>query len=131
MSVPMTEEKLQDAIALSVEPSEINLNGKFDYSQMLLTAVKGNGEKYDASRDFAFKLDSEIIKVSKSGMVSPIKDGEAKLEIYHKNQKTTVTVRVAGSASDFEPDYVRDVMPVLSKLGCNGMNPPFKGSRSN
>ena len=119
MSVPMTEEKLQDAIALSVEPSEINLNGKFDYSQMLLTAVKGNGEKYDASRDFAFKLDSEIIKVSKSGMVSPIKDGEAKLEIYHKNQKTTVTVRVTGSASDFEPDYVRDVMPVLSKLGCN------------
>ena len=30
-----------------------------------------------------------------------------------------MTIRVAGSASDFEPDYVRDVMPVLSKLGCN------------
>ena len=119
MAVPMADDKLQDVIALSVEPSEINLNGKFDYNQMLLTAVKGTGESYDASRDFAFKVDSDVIKVSKSGMVEPIKDGEAKLEIFHKNQKTTLTVRVAGVSGDFKPDYVRDVMPVLSKLGCN------------
>ena len=119
MAVPMTDDKLQDVIALSVEPSEINLNGKFDYNQLLLTAVKGTGESYDASRDFAFKVDSDIIKVSKSGMVEPMKDGEAKLEIFHKNQKTTLTVRVGGVSGDFKPDYVRDVMPVLSKLGCN------------
>ena len=119
MSVPMAEDKLQDVVALSVEPSEINLNGRFDYNQLLLTAVKGNGDIYDASRDFAFKLDSDVIKVSKSGMVEPVKDGVAKLEIYHKNQKTSLTVRVAGVSGDFNPDYVRDVMPVLSKLGCN------------
>ena len=119
MAVPMADDKLQDVIALSVEPSEINLNGKFDYNQLLLTAVKGTGESYDASRDFAFKVDSDVIKVSKSGMVEPMKDGEAKLEIFHKNQKTTLTVRVAGVSGDFKPDYVRDVMPVLSKLGCN------------
>jgi WD40 repeat protein len=119
MSVPMADDKLQDVIALSVEPSEISLNGKFDYTQMLLTAVKGNGESYDASRNFAFKVDSDVIKVSKSGMVEPSKDGEAKLEIFHKNQTTTLTVRVAGVSGDFKPDYVRDVMPVLSKLGCN------------
>ena len=119
MAVPMTDDKLQDVIALSVEPSEINLNGKFDYNQLLLTAVKGTGESYDASRDFAFKVDSDVIKVSKSGMVEPMKDGEAKLEIFHKNQKTTLTVRVGGVSGDFKPDYVRDVMPVLSKLGCN------------
>jgi len=119
MSVPMADDKLQDVIALSVEPSEINLNGRFDYNQLLLTAVKGTGESYDASRDFAFKVDSDVIKVSKSGMVEPVEDGEAKLEIFHKNQKTTLTVRVAGVSGDFKPDYVRDVMPVLSKLGCN------------
>ena len=119
MSVPMAEDKLQDVIALAVEPSEINLNGKFDYNQLLLTAVKGTGESYDASRDFAFKVDSDVIKVSKSGMVEPMKDGKAKLEIFHKNQKTSLTVRVAGVGGDFKPDYVRDVMPVLSKLGCN------------
>jgi hypothetical protein len=119
LSVPMPKEKLQDVIALSVEPREIHLNGKFDYNQLLLTAVKGNGESYDASRDFAFKVDSDVVKVSKSGMVEPVKDGEAKLEIFHKNQKSTLTVRVAGVSSDYKPDYVRDVMPVLSKLGCN------------
>ena len=49
----------------------------------------------------------------------PVKDGEAKLEIFHKNQKSTLTVRVAGVSGDFRPDYVRDVMPVLSRSGCN------------
>ena len=119
LSVPMPKEKLPEVIALSVEPQEINLNSKFDYNQLLLTAVKGSGESYDASRDFAFKVDSDVIKVSKSGMVEPVKDGEAKLEIFHKNQKSTLTVRVAGVSGDFRSDYVRDVMPVLSKLGCN------------
>jgi len=119
LSVPMPKEKLPEVIALSVEPQEINLNSKFDYNQLLLTAVKGSGESYDASRDFTFKVDSDVIKVSKSGMVEPVKDGEAKLEIFHKNQKSTLTVRVAGVSGDFRPDYVRDVMPVLSKLGCN------------
>jgi len=119
LSVPMPGEKLPEVIALSVEPREIELNGKFDYNQLLLTAVKGNGESYDASRDFTFSVDSDVLKVSKSGMVEPLKDGEAKLTIVHKNQSSTLSVRVAGVGDDFKPDYVRDVMPVLSKLGCN------------
>ena len=81
--------------------------------------MKGNGESYDASRDFAFKVDSDVIKVSKSGMVEPMKDGEAKLEIFHKNQRPLLRFAWPGVGGDFKPDYVRDVMPVLSKLGCN------------
>jgi WD40 repeat protein/mono/diheme cytochrome c family protein len=119
LSVPMPGEKLPEVIALSIEPREIELNSKFDYNQLLLTAVKGNGESYDASRDFTFEVDSDVVKVSKSGMVEPLKDGEAKLTIVHKNQSSTLSVRVAGVGDDFKPDYVRDVMPVLSKLGCN------------
>ena len=119
LSVPLPEGKVPGVIALSVEPREIELNGKFDYNQLLLTAVKGNGESYDASRDFAFSIDSDVVKVSKSGMVEPVKDGEATLKIVHKNQTSTLSVRVSGVADEFKPDYVRDVMPVLSKLGCN------------
>ncbi len=88
---------------------------KCDYNQWLLPAVKGNGEGYDASRDFTFEVDSDVVKVSKSGMVEPLKDGEAKLTIVHKNQSSTLSVRVAGVGDDFKPDYVRDVMPVLSR----------------
>jgi len=119
LSVPMAEEKKPDVIALGVEPQEIRLNGRFDYNQLLLTAVRGSGESYDATRDFTFRVDSDVVKVSKSGMVEPVRDGEAKLEIVHKNQATTLNIRVAGMGGDFRPDYVRDVMPVLSKLGCN------------
>lgn len=119
VSVPLPKGKVPGVIALSVEPREIQLNGKFDYNQLLLTAVKGNGESYDASRNFTFEVDSDVVKVSKSGMVEPVKDGEATLTIVHKNQSSTLSVRVAGVGDDFTPDYVRDVMPVLSKLGCN------------
>ncbi len=119
LSVPLPKEKMPEVIALTVEPRDITLNSRYDYSQLLLTAVKGSGESYDASRDFTFSVDSDVVKVSKSGMVEPIKDGEASLTIAHKNQAIMLHVRVAGVSSDFEPDYVRDVMPVLSKMGCN------------
>jgi WD40 repeat protein len=119
LSVPLPKGKTPEVIALTAEPQEIQLNGKFDYTQLLLTAVKGNSESYDASRDFTFSVDSDVVKVSKSGMVEPLKDGEATLKIVHKNQTSTLSVRVAGVGDNFKPDYVRDVMPVLSKLGCN------------
>src|SRR5262249_9186386 len=51
--------------------------------------------------------------------VQPKTEGQANLTLTLAGQSVTVPVRVSGLKSVLQLDYVRDVMPVLSRLGCN------------
>ncbi len=104
---------------LSIEPKTIALKGASDYAQVLVTAKLANGTQVDVTRLAKLTLSSGIAKANARGQINAAKDGSGQLTTEIAGQKTTAKISVSGIGSKRKIDYVRDVMPVLSKLGCN------------
>ena len=105
--------------SLEVNPQSVTLDNPFAYSQVVTMAKLNNGQIIDATRNAKVEVQGDAVKISKSGLIEPIKDGNAILNFEVNGQKASVSVQVSGQAKKFNPDYVRDIMPVVSRMGCN------------
>ncbi len=106
--------------ALEVEPLKIAINHPTEYAQLLVTAKLKDGSTADVTRMARLKVaGAGVVKVDERGMVRPTADGQGRVQIAFMGQKAAVPVTVAGMEKPLQPDYVRDIMPVISKLGCN------------
>jgi WD40 repeat protein/mono/diheme cytochrome c family protein len=105
--------------SLSVEPREVRLSSRFAYAQLLVTGKLTTGETIDATRMVEPKLSADVAQVSRSGLVRPKADGKATLTLSLAGKKVEVPVVVLGLNSPATVDFMHDVNPILSRLGCN------------
>ncbi len=100
-------------------PEAIRLNGPFAYSQLLVNGRLASGDRIDVTRMVEFQLSAPVAEVSRSGQVTPTADGQATLTLRLADQEVTLPVTVSGVNAPLTVDYVHDVTPVMSRLGCN------------
>ncbi len=105
-------------VALEVNPAAIMLAHKYEYTQLLVTAKLASGESLDVTR-LAEVVAPPNLEVSSTRVVRPNADGAGELKISIAGQSIAVPVTVSGQTADFQVSFVRDVMPTMSKLGCN------------
>lgn len=105
--------------AIDVQPPEINLVNRLDYVQCVIMGRLDNGDVVDVTRLAQFQLSSDIANVASSGFVRPKSDGKGTLAIGVAGISASIPVIVSGTQTDYRADFVRDVTPVLSRLGCN------------
>jgi len=108
--------------ALSLFPGDAVLEGRYAYRQALVTAdVEGLG-KLDVTRLVKVSGSLELVKVTAGGKLSGLKNGAGKLVFSLGGENAEMTIKVNGVGGDdagVKVSYVQDVMPVLSRLGCN------------
>ncbi len=104
---------------LTAQPDQVHLASEFDYVQLLVTATLSSGEQFDVTRMVTIQVPANIISVSPTGLVQGLADGEASLQLSLGGQSLTIPVSVQGLSVPLEPDFVRDVAPVVAKMGCN------------
>ena len=78
-----------------------------------------DGGTLDLTRTVEVTLSDAIATVTRSGFVTPKADGRATLTVRLDGKTAEVPVIVEDLASPFASDFVHDVNPVLSRLGCN------------
>ena len=100
-------------------PEKITLEGPFAYAQVLITAVLESGEQVDLTRTAERVDSSEFVSVTSAGLVSPLEDGTGELVFRAAGHDVKVPFEVIGSHADYQADFVRDVTPAMSKMGCN------------
>jgi hypothetical protein len=116
------QEKLPEGarvVRLEVHPPAVTLSSPFDYAQLLVTAQLAGGERVDVTRSAVIQQWEPLLKVSPTGLARPAAEGVSALRLFVGDQAAVVPVRVAGLGKKYEPSFVRDVMPMMSKLGCN------------
>jgi WD40 repeat protein/mono/diheme cytochrome c family protein len=120
-SATYSESLPEDAkiIELAIEPAVIELGNKFAYAQLLVTATMSNGQIVDATRIAKVSISGPVAEISPSGFVSPKQDGTATLVIDVNGTIAEVPITVAGFGAKYHANFVRDVSPLLSRLGCN------------
>jgi hypothetical protein len=115
------EEKLPPGaklVRIEATPDRIALKSPFDYAQLLLTGILASGERVDVTRMARFQPPS-VVQINDRGLVRPGADGKGEIRFVLAGQTVTIPVLVNGQKQSFEVSFVRDVMPAMSKLGCN------------
>ena len=104
---------------LILEPKTISISRAIDYCQLLLSADLQGGGRVDVTRMAKWRVKGGIGTVNKRGLFSPKKDGRGVLVAHFANREVSIPVQVAGMTANWEPDFIEDVNPIISKLGCN------------
>jgi WD40 repeat protein len=117
-----TEPTTEALERLSVEPAVIELNSPYAYSQIIVTAIRKDGSSSDVTRLCKFEV-APVVVADPSGLIRPVGDGEGQIVVQFGDLSETIRVLATGIRGEAKEhgavDYIRDVSPVLSRLGCN------------
>ena len=105
--------------ALDVQPARIVLSGKYEAAQLVITARLASGELADVTRLAKLSADGGVADVTASGQVKPLRNGAGNIHIEIAGKSATAPVQVADIVEAQAVDFIQDVNPVMTKLGCN------------
>jgi hypothetical protein len=115
------QEKLPPGTKLArieAHPAAVTLKHPYDYAQVLLTGVLDGGDRVDVTRMAQVEAPG-VVRVSPTLLVRPAADGAGVLKFTLAGQSASISVTVTGQNAAYPVSFVRDVMPVLSRVGCN------------
>lgn len=112
--------------SIDVEPKSIRLDQPHDTVQFVVTARMSSGDTVDVTRIAEHRVSTDVVALSSAGLLTFRNDGPNAVSVSKADVTFTIggksvvaAVDLACAKSDFHPDFVRDVAPVISKLGCN------------
>ncbi len=105
---------------LEVLPSAVQLNSPYDYTQLVVTAVTKSGDTNDVTRLCEISAPG-FATVTANGLVRPVSIGSASITVSYEGKTEKIDVVAANIVGDEHAavDFIRDVNPILSRLGCN------------
>ena len=117
-------------VALTAEPGQIQLSADTPHHGVLITAHRADGFEEDVTGSVKFSTERRApFTVNQSGDIYARQPGEGKLIASFGGQRIEILVRIesssrgetnSSSAFDAPPvSFVRDLLPALSKAGCN------------
>ncbi len=104
---------------LKVLPESLRIDRPIDKAQLLASALSSDGSKRDVTRNVAYQVEGNVGTVSANGVFVPENDGTGQIIVELEGQRVAVPVEVTGMLEAYRNDFIRDVNPVLTKLGCN------------
>src|SRR5262249_13087400 len=106
-------------VRLEARPPAVILKPPYAYAQLWVTGRLDNGDRVDVTRMAQVEKPAPLVKLSPTGLVRPVADGTGQLKITLAGLTATVPVTISGQKEAYEVSFVRDIMPAMSKLGCN------------
>ncbi|NQV24511.1 MAG: DUF1553 domain-containing protein [Rhodopirellula sp.] len=104
---------------LQVHPATVQLNG-VDSRWQLLVSHDDVGLSFDSTRTADYQsANPDVASVSPGGVVRGISDGETVIKVFVNGQTQSVPVAVRGAKAKRHLHFETDVLPVLSRYGCN------------
>ncbi len=103
-----------------VRPEQIELNSPESTNQLLVFEVTADGMERDVTREVHYSVRSpEVADVSHTGRITPLRDGDTELLVRAADQEFSVPLSVRGMINAAPVSFRHDVIPILSKAGCN------------
>ena len=106
-------------VKIEASPAKISLATPFAYSQLVLTGTLAGGERIDVTRMVALEPSAKVVSISPTGLVRPLTDGSGSIRASLAGQTLDIPFEVKGQKDKQDINFVRDVMPIVSRAGCN------------
>ena len=112
------------------QPTAIDFRDPYAYAQFVVTAKTAAGDEFDATRLSRYRGADALLAITPGGLARPVADGPgATVMIEFGGQTIEIPTTVAAFGVARKADYLHDVIPVLSRIGCNSGDVPRLGSR--
>ena len=110
----------ENVTKLIVEPSSIRLQGPQATFSLLVDGLSTDDRIADLTRAAKYRSDNpKIASVSISGLVRGLTDGSTTIHVAAGGKAASIKVEVHGSQRQRAYQFERDIMPILSRFGCN------------
>jgi hypothetical protein len=106
-------------VRLEARPPAVTLKTPFEYSQLQITGHLDSGERVDVTRLVQAEVPADLARLTPTGLLRPVADGRGEVKFRLAGQTLAVPLQVSGQKEKYAVSFVRDVMPTLSKMGCN------------
>src|SRR5580765_3047831 len=108
---------------LVVQPSSLDLRGGEVEHGLLVTAVSADGSTRDVTAQSRFtSKQPKVVSISTNGVCRALTDGRAEIIVTYSGRTEKVSVTATNTAQLRKPSFRQDVLPVLTKAGCNAGN---------
>ena len=102
------------------ETGVVQIRSRDIRQQLFVTYTAGNSAS-DVTRTVQFTIAPEgIVQIDGTGLVTPIADGEATITARQGEYSAEAKVVVSGFANPLPLSFRNQVVPIFTKLGCNG-----------
>jgi hypothetical protein len=102
---------------LHISPATVTLDSPEGTQQVLARSPKSSA---DLTRRAAYEiLDPKIAAVDGAGLVQPKAEGRTVLVVRHEKEEARIPVEVCGLKTPAPVSFESQIMPILSKAGCN------------
>jgi len=105
-------------VSLTVQPNSLVLEHGRDLRRVVVLGVTEAGTTVDLTESAQFAPDSGVVRLAADGYFEPVQEGLAKVAVTAGGQKTHLPVAVRSMQTP-PVSFVRDVMPILGRTGCN------------
>lgn len=106
-------------LVLNITPGKRTLIGSEARQQLLVTEA-ANGREVDRTRDVQFEsTNPAVASVDSHGVVRAVADGSTSILVRSQGLLARMSVDVLRSAEALPVNFTNDIVPVLSKAGCN------------
>lgn len=122
--------------ALKIEPTvdgkPIVLRSRDARQQVYVTGSYSSGQLRDHTRKVQYSAEpAGIVNVDATGLVTPIKDGDATLKVTGNGLNVSTPVHVEGVENQVPINFKNQIVPIFTKLGCNSGGCHGKASGQN
>ncbi len=100
------------------EPSPLILSAPGEGRKILVKGATASGDTIDVTAGAVLKPVGDAVRLDQDGFLYPVKEGPAKVLVTAGGRKTELPVTVSGLGATRTPTFLRNVMPVLNKVGC-------------
>lgn len=109
------------------------IRGRDARQQLFVTGVYSSGQLHDQTRKVTYSAQPEgIVRISETGLLIPIVDGTVTVTAKDPSGlQATLNVQVTGQANDVPINFKNQVVPIFTKLACNGGGCHGKASGQN
>jgi hypothetical protein len=104
---------------LQILPKSIILSGHEARQQLIAEQTEGAYQEDWTAHTTWTSTKPQIATVDEKGLVIPVSDGEATVTARANDLSATVTIHVANHAAPFTWSFKNQVIPVMTKMGCN------------
>jgi hypothetical protein len=109
-----------DFAEVSVDPPAVRLSGPTASWSLLVQGRTADGRVVDLTEEARFRArDGKIAHVTPAGVVQAVGDGNTSVSVTVAGRELSVLVTVEGAAAPRRFHFENDIVPVLSRFGCN------------
>jgi hypothetical protein len=105
--------------SLAVYPPVIHLSAKDDIQHVVVVATRSDGVTQDVTEQAGYHFEDEKLVTFKDFVARPIADGKTTLKVEWQSLASEAAVEVIDSANSRPISFTLDVVPILTRSGCN------------